>query len=321
MRTVLSLVLAVLAGLLAALALAATRIDALVHTPGPLQQIAGPMSRDPDLRAALPGQVTAVVQENLPEEIPSAFRDGLLTLVQGAADGLVTDDRFPGAWAETLEQTRVDWVQRLEAIEKGAGPGAGGSADATVHLQLAPLAGLGVDRLAESVELLPGGGVAAREVREGAEQALADLRAPAAGDAAGASPLVVDLGLPDPQQFSGQRLAQVVSLLPQWPWLAGGAVVAGLLALLVAPRGRSWTVLVAAGGTALLAGAAGWWGLSRLEVPEVSGLARIAAESLTEGVRDYAVPDTVMLMAGGALVAALGVVTGLFSRGGDRQRS
>jgi hypothetical protein len=321
MRTLLALVLAVLAGLLASLALAGARLDALVHTPAPLQRIAGPMSEDPELRAALPGQVTALVQENLPDEVPSFLQDGVLTLVEGAAQDMVADDRFPGAWSQTLERTRVDWVQRLEAIEKNAQPGTAESADATLHLQLAPLADLGVDRLSESVERLPGGAGAARDVREGAEQALGDLQGPAAGADAGPSPLVVDLGVPDPGQFSGQQVAEAVSWLPRWPWLAGGAVVAGLLALLVAPRGRSWTVLVAAGGTALLAGAAGWWGLGQVEVPEASGLARIAAESLAHGMRDYAMPDTVLLMAGGALVAALGVVTGLFSRSGAGRRT
>ncbi|MCY1159896.1 MAG: hypothetical protein MOP51_2921 [Citricoccus sp.] len=316
MRTVLSLVLAVLAGLLASLALLGARLDALVHTPGPLRQIAGPMSEDPGLRAALPGQVTSLVQENLPDQVPSFLQEGLMELVRGAADGLVRDDRFPGAWSQTLEQTRVDWVQRLEAVEAGAD----GPADATLHLQLAPLAGLGVDRMAESVGMFPGGEAAGRAVREGAEQALADLQGPATGDDAGASPLAVDLNIPDPAQVSGQRLAQVVSLLPQWPWLVGAALAAGLLALLTAPRGRRWGVLVAAGGTAVLAGAIGWWALGRLEVTGVSGLARLAAQSLTEGVREYALPDTVMLMAGGALVAVLGVLAGLFSRGRARRR-
>lgn len=316
MRTVLSLVLAVLTGLLAALALAGARLDALVHTPGPLQQIAGPMSEDPELRAALPGQVTAVVEEYLPEEVPSFLQDGLMDLVQGAADGLVTDERFPGAWSQTLEQTRVDWVSRLEAI----GADAGDSTDSTVHLQLAPLAGLGADRLSESVALLPGGEMAGPAVRQGAEQALEDLQEEGTGGDPEASPLVVDLGIPDPAQVSGQRLAQGAALLPQWPWLAGGAVVTGLLALLAAPRGRSWIVLVAAGGTAALAGVAGGWGLGRLEVAEASGLARIAAESLIAGVRDYAEPDTMLLMAGGALAMALGVVSGLFSRSDTGRR-
>ncbi|MGD6979830.1 MULTISPECIES: hypothetical protein [Citricoccus] len=316
MRTALSLVLAVLAGLLASLALAGARLEALVHTPGPLQRIAGPMSEDPRLRAALPGQVTSLVRENLPAQLPSFLQEGLMGLVQGAVDGLVHDDRFPDAWAQTLEQTRVDWVERLEAVETGAA----GPADATVHLHLAPLADLGVERLSESVEMLPGGEAVGRAVREGAEQALGDLQDPVSGDDAGASPLVVDLNVPDPAEVSGQRLAQVVSLLPQWPWLAGGAVAAGLLALLTAPRGRRWGVLVAAGATAVLAGVIGWWALGRLEVTGVTGLARIAAESLTEGVRQYALPDTVLLMAGGALVAALGGLAGLFSRGRSGRR-
>ncbi|QCU77626.1 hypothetical protein E7744_04915 [Citricoccus sp. SGAir0253] len=307
MRTVTALVLAVLAGVLAVLAIAGSRIEALVHTPGPAQEIAGPMARDPELGSGLARRVEDVVGRRLPDAVPSFLAAPLLDLVGGAVDGLVGDGRFAQAWSRAVEQTRVDWVDRLERIESAPGTGTPPD-DGTVHLQLAPLAELGVDRLAESVAPLPGGEAAARALREGAGEALAGT-----GDG-GSSPLSVDLGTPDPARVDPRWVATGVSLLPQWPWLAVGAVVAAVLALVLAPRGRRWLVLVAAGATVLAAGAAGRWGLERADVGAVDGLARLAARSLLDGVREYAIPDTVTLMAGGALVAVLGLVAGLVSR-------
>jgi hypothetical protein len=326
LRTALSLILALLAGLLAAFALAGSRLDALVHTPGPLQQIAGPVSEDPELRQAVPAAIGSVaegqLQERLPDRLPGFLQDRAVNLVQDAADGMVTDDRFPAAWAAVLEQSRVDWLDRLDRIEAGSS-----EVEATAHLQLAPLAELGVDRLAESVESFPGGDSVAKFIRENAEAAFAELEespngqdSRAAGDGDEASPLVVEVPVPDPDRVSAQQLSTAVGLLPQWPWLAAGAAGAALLALLVAPRGRKWTVLVGVGAAVLMAGLAGWWSLNHVVIPEVSGLALVAAESLFEGLRDYAMPHAVLLMGGGALLLALGVVAAMFSRRGSSPR-
>ncbi|HEY4616499.1 MAG TPA: hypothetical protein VIG75_13655, partial [Citricoccus sp.] len=234
MRTVTSLALAVLAGLLAALALAGARADALVHTPGPLQRIAGPMVQDPQLRQALPEQVAGLVAQNLPEHTPALLEEGVQLLAEGAAQGLVTDERFPEAWSQSLERTRVDWVDRLEGI--AAEPGTPVRPEqSTVHLHLAPVAAVGVDRLAETAGALPGGQEVERLVRDRAGEVLAEDGESRGATAPGAAPLVVDLGVPDPARVSGARLAQAVALLPSWPWVAVGAGVAGLLALWMAP--------------------------------------------------------------------------------------
>ncbi|MGM7668684.1 hypothetical protein [Microbacterium sp. A93] len=321
MRTALSILLAALAGLLAALSLVGARAEALVHTPEPLQRIAGPMSEDPGLRAALPDEVGGIVSEQWPDAVPSFLQDSFSDLVSAAADGLVTDERFPAVWAETLEQTRTDWVGRLAAIHQDEGsPGGGGGPDpeaGTLHLQLTPIIGLGVDRLAASAETLPGGSVIARAVREGGDRIVSGAgtgTGTGTGPDGGASPLAVDLTVPDPDAVPMDAVAWTVHHLYRWPWLAGTSAVLLLLALMAAPRRRKGTPLFVAGITALAVGAAGRWALGRLgPAADMEGLARAAAASLLDGIRGYAMPDTLLLMVGGGTVAVLGLITVLVS--------
>ncbi|MFB9071267.1 hypothetical protein ACFFX0_08690 [Citricoccus parietis] len=102
--------------------------------------------------------------------------------------------------------------------------------------------------------------------------------------------------------------------LYRWPWLAGTAVVVALLALWAAPRRRKGTPLFVAGLTALAAGGVSRWALGRMEPDAgLEGIARVAADSLLEGIRDYAMPDTLILIIGGGVVAALGLLVGLAS--------
>lgn len=321
MRTALSILLAVLAGLLAALSLVGARAEALVHTPQPLQRIAGPMSEDPGLRAALPEEVGSIVSEQLPEAVPSFLQDGVGDLVSAAADGLVADERFPGVWAETLEQTRTDWVSRLSALQQGQVPAAAG----TLHLQLTPILDLGLDRIAASAETLPGGSVLAPAFREGADRIVSEGGTDTgAGPDGGASPLEVDLTVPDPDTVPMDAVAWTVGNLYRWPWLVGTSAVLVLLALMAAPQRRKGTALFVAGVTVLAVGAAGRWALERMApAADLDGIARAAAASLLEGVRAYALPDTLLLVVGGGVLAVLGLITALVSGlrpGTDRAR-
>jgi hypothetical protein len=316
MRSALSILLAVLAGLLAALSLVGARAEALVYTPGPLQEIAGPMAADPTLRGTLPEELAALVQEQLPDELPGFLQAGAARIVQGAADGLVTDERFPAAWSEVLESTRADWVARIDHLAQDlpTPAGAAGTATApaesgTVHLQTAPLVDLGLDRLSDSLSdslsNVPGGEAVAETLREGVVNASAD---------SGESLRSVDLTVPDPDTVPLEAMVLTVDNLHRWPWLAGSAAVLAVLALLVAPRRRKGTPLCAAGITLLAAGVGSRWALERMAPAEdVAGVARAAAASLLEGIRDYAMPDTLILMVGGAGIAVLGLVVALLS--------
>jgi hypothetical protein len=312
MRTALSILLAALAGLLAVLALVGARAEALVYTPGPLQRIAGPMAADEQLRQAVPEELGTLVREQLPEELPAFLQSGAGRLVQGAADGLVDDDRFPAAWATSLEQTRTDWVDRIDrlareqpapGVEGAAGAVAADAGAATVHLQTAPLVDLGLDRLSETLEPWPGGGSVADAARQAVDEAVAG---------SGGTLLAVDLAFPDPQTVPVDTVVLVADNLHRWPWLAGASAVLALLALLVAPLRRKGVPLLAAGLVVLAAGAAGRWRLQLMGPPQdASGIARAASASLLEGIRTYALPDTILLMAAGAVLVVLGIVVSL----------
>lgn len=331
MRTVLSILLAVLAGLLAALSLVGARAESLVYTPGPLQQIAAPMSEDPQLQEALPGEISALVEDQLPEEMPGFVQSAASGLVAGAASGLVEDDRFPAAWSAVLEETRLDWVSRIDRLAtegttpagtsgaRGAvdGGGAEAAVSGTVHLQAAPLVDLGLDRLAEALSGVPGGEAVAEMLREGL------TAGPEAGnEETGESLLSVDLAVPDPDTVSMDAVVLVVDNLYRWPWLAGTAAVLTLLALWAAPSRRKGAPLFVAGLAVLAAGGVSRWALGRMEpATDLEGIARVAAESLLEGIRDYAMPDTLILIVGGGVVAALGLLVGLASGLGSRGRA
>ncbi|VXB59942.1 hypothetical protein [Citricoccus sp. K5] len=325
MRTVLSILLAALAGLLAALSLVGARTEALVHTPDPLQQIAGPMSEDPQLQEDLPGEISSLVEDQLPDGMPGFAQSAASRLVEGAASGLVEDDRFPAAWSAVLEETRLDWVDRLdrlatEGTTPAGTPGAGGAEAAgsgTVHLQAAPLVELGVDRLAEALSGVPGGEAVAETLREG----LAGGQE-AGNEEAGESVLSVDLAVPDPDAVPTDVVVLIVENLYRWPWLAGTAVVVALLALWAAPRRRKGVPLFVAGLTALAAGGISRWALGRMEPDAgLEGIARVAADSLLEGIRGYAMPDTLILIIGGGVVAAFGLLVGLTSGLRSRDRA
>ena len=304
MRTVLSILLAALAGLLAALSLVGARAEALVYTPEPLQQIAAPMSEDPHLQEALPGEISSLVEDQLPEQLPGFAQTAASGLVEGAASGLVEDDRFPTAWSAVLEETRLDWVHRIDRLAEGDTTTSG-----TVHLQAAPLVELGLDRLAEALSGVPGGEALAEMLREG----LAEGQE-AGNEEAGESLLSVDLAVPDPDAVPTDVVVLVVENLYRWPWLAGTAAVVALLALWAAPRRRKGTSLFIAGLTVLAAGGVSRWALGRMgPAADLEGIARVAADSLLEGIRDYAMPDTLVLIVGGGVVAALGLLVGLAS--------
>lgn len=311
MRTALSILLAVLAGLLAALSLVGARAEALVHTPEPLQRIAGPMSEDPGLRETLPAELGEVVGEGLPDGLPGFLESPVAGLVQQAAGGLVTDERFPAAWSAALEQTRVDWTDRMDLLAGADGrEGPEGTAEdaGTVHLQTAPLLDLGIERLGESVSELPGGEAVSQALQDGLQAAVED-----------SAVLSVDLSVPDPETVDTAAVVWTVANLYRWPWMAGTSVVLLLLALMLAPRCRRCTPLVVGGIAVLGAGVAARWALGRMgPAADLEGFARAAAGSLLEGVREEAMADTLLLIVGGGVLAALGLLTVLLS--GRRSR-
>lgn len=295
LRLLLSLLLAVAAGLLAALSVAGARLDALVHTPEPLQEIAGPVVELDSVQRGLPPAVSGAVRDQIPDLLPAQFEEGIVQLVEGAAAGLLHDDRFTEAWSDTLEQTRTDWLVKLEAARSDrTQTGSALPADAaTVEMQIGPIADLGQDRIVEGLRQIPFGEMAADAVEENTQQ---DYR------------IALDLNVPDPEVITPEQVVWLEDNVRHWPWLAGGAVLTLVLSLLLAPGRQRFTALAAAGISAAAAGIAGRHGLESMEAVGTTGVAHAVAEGLIAGVREYALPDTTLIIVGGGVAVALAVL-------------
>lgn len=296
MRTFVALLLTLVAGLLTAASVAGARLDAVFHTPEPLQQIAGPVLEREDVHSALPSTIAGAVQGELPDELPDQIQGGVAQLAESASAELLSDDRFSEAWSRSLDQTRTGWLADLESARQQQAGGDTGSlpADAaTVDLQLGPIADLGQLKIVEALRQIPFGDLAVDVVEQ---------NTPANHQVA------VDLNIPDPAAVEPSQVVWLEGAVRHWPWLAVGAVVSLVLALVIAPGRRRWWALAVAGFTALVAGGAGRWALESISASGSTGLARSVAEGFIEGVQDYAVPDTTALMVGGGIVAVLGIL-------------
>lgn len=294
LRLLLSLLLALAAGLLAALAVAGARLDALVHTPEPLQRIAGPVVEMDSVQRGLPPAVSGAVREQIPDQLPDQFEEGIVQLVEGAATGLLEDRRFTDAWSAALEQTRTGWLDQLGQARTQHQDGAALAPDAaTVHMELGPIADLGQERIVEALRQIPFGDLAADAVEENTPQ---DHR------------IAVDLNVPDPQVITPDQVVWTEHNVRHWPWLAVAAVAALVAALVLAPGRQRFTALAASGVAAAAAGIAGRHGLESLEATGTTGVARAVAEGLISGIRSYALPDTTVITVAGGVAVALGVV-------------
>lgn len=300
LRLVVSLVLALCAGVLVALTVGGARLDALLHSPEPVQQIAGPVAEDPRVQQALPGVVGGLVEERLSEALPDlaqdgVVQDGLVQVAEGVTTELITDDRFSEAWAQSLDQTRTAWLDQLQSVREAQEAGQAPAADAgTLQFQLGPVVELGQTRLVEAVEQLPlVGDAAAGLVQE---------------NTADQPQWAVDLGVPDPATVDAGQLARFEGAVQHWPWLGVGAAVLLVLALIVAPGWQRFTALAVAGVGALIAGVLGRGAVEDLTVSASSGLAQAVADSLLAGVSDYAVPAADAVMIGGGVAIAVGVI-------------
>lgn len=304
MRHVLAVLLAVLSGALAVLAVASYRIDAVLHTPEPLQQIAGTASQGQALREAAPELVGSAAAEALDDAAPG-FASDLVGQVTGSLAGnIVADDGFDAAWSDSLEQTRTGWVQQLRDIRTELDAGREVPDDAAqLSLEIGPLAQLSAEvmtsSLREAVAGLPFGDQLGSMIDGAVDQVPEQLS--------------ITTGFPASQDVSPRQLAFVESVVEYWMWAAGAAVVLFLMALMVAPyRGRSLVWLF--GGAAVLAGgaAARWWlqdQFAQATVAAEGTSESTVVEALVGGFRSVLLPETTWVMIGGAALVFIGLIT------------
>ncbi|MEE1620431.1 hypothetical protein ACQ7DA_04225 [Zafaria sp. J156] len=234
MRTLFSLLLTLIAAVLAAVAVLGSGIDRAANTPEPVRRLAADLAADPGVRAELPGRLVDVVLDQLPVQIPSLLQPAVEGAVEDAVSGILDDPGFTDAWVEAADASRAGYVERLNQV------GAGELDQAELRFELGPLASLGVERLQAAAEGFRLGGLLSGLDPE--------------------TDVGIDLGVLGQDQARPQTTAEQLALAESWPWAAAVAGLAGLLGLLLAPPGRRGGALVAGGlAGALLAAGLAWW--------------------------------------------------------------
>lgn len=215
MRTAVSTLLMILASLLVLGAVTGSLVDRMAHTPGPARDVAASLPQDEAVRMALPPLVLYGIVDQLPDglPVPQALEGVLDRASEKAVTAVLDSSGFQPAWIDSVEASRVAYVDRLEAVRNGE------AETATATLELGTLATEGVKRLTNDAERL------------------------GLGLLAGALPTHVDasveLDLPGTDPAGSLRIARVVWAAGFWGWALALAVVAALASLWCArPRGR-----------------------------------------------------------------------------------
>lgn len=293
MRTFGAAVLMVAAAILACLAVVGSSVDRLAHTAGPLRQIAGGLPSDPAVRAALPSAATHAVVGAIPAGIfvPDALRAPLERASERAVKAALDTPGFQGAWLESIDASRMGYVERLEQVHSGTREAA------SAVLELGPLASL-----------------AAGGLRSAADDA-------GLGFLLGALPTditaSVPLAIPGTGPEASARTAMAVSWSANWAWAALAAVVLALAGLALArPRNRGWVVVL--GGLVVCLGAVGLLVVASSVGPDTvsvaggqdpaAALGDVVTARVLDGVSGYVGATAVPALVGGAVAVVVGGV-------------
>ena len=346
--SVVSLVVACFAGLLAVLCVCAAVVDAAVHTPDPLRQTMNDVLSDDQVLAAVPEAVDGLSQEHLPRGVREAFGGALPRMLSEQAESAVRSEENRGALLEAAEQGRRTLLDGQDGPEDaGDRPEQDGSDDSGAGApgpQPVVTADDGQLRIAWAGPVADAARDGLDEVESGLERIIGDglggLGVPGLGggeDAGGSGGLGALLG----QARSGidalehdERLVVTArvgngdgpppvdpvllwALVPRWRVGLGAAVLLTVVAVVLA-RGR-WRggALAAAGlsalaGCGLLAWARGMYPV-RLDAhgaaPEqVRGLVEALESALQHSLEAQVAPVLTGTALAAAAVAAVGLV-------------
>lgn len=297
MRNFLAVVLAILAGLTTAVGLVSWRLSDLVHEPEPVQEILGSGEAAEDIKAALPdalGNMTvgatgvAVVDETINRAVTEA------------SDQIIAADGFDQAWQESLEATRVGWVDDINTLRSQLNAGESipeNSTAAQLDLRLEPIVGLVVSMIEDALSTIPG--VDASLDME------SDVNA------------VVPTSIPPVSLVTAEQVVVAEELMTLWPAMLALAALLFVMALVVASRGSRWIVWLLTGLLVALGGALVKIGYTVMQnqlldrTGEASALALL--RPLLRAVQDWADPQLIVLIAAGVGLTLLGILGGFIS--------
>lgn len=238
MRTMLSALCAVLAALLAAAALAGAQVDQLLRDEEPVRVIAGDLPEQERFADA----VVSVIAEELTGQELDALPDAVGQRIYEVASAMMDEERTSQAWDETIQTTREEFDQQLQALFHGGGTGT--PEDLQVAVDLSAMAQAMTQPLREALEGLLGW-------LPGIDESTFDGLAPE---------IVVDVDAVAEDGVDPYQWATAAEASRHWQVIAGAAALLGLLGLLLGTGPGRWVSLTLGGVVATGVGA--WMALT-----------------------------------------------------------
>ena len=297
MRNFLAVVLAILAGLTTVVGLASWRLSELVHEPEPVQEILGSGEAAEDLKSALPdvlGNMTVGATG------VSVVDETINRAVTEASGQVVAAEGFDQAWQESLEATRVGWVDDINTLRSQLNAGESipeNSTAAQLDLRLEPIVGLVVSMIEDALSTIPG--VDASLDME------SDINA------------AVPISIPPVSILTAEQVVVAEELMTLWPAMLALAALLFVMALVVASRGSRWIVWLLTGLLVALGGALVKIGYTLMQNQLLDGTDDASAlallRPLLRAVQDWADPQLIVLIAVGVGLTLLGILGGFIS--------
>lgn len=294
MRTLLSGLCMLLAGLLAAASLAGHQIDQLLREEEPIREVAGGLPAEEQFSQAVSEMLVDELSDHLPEAVQGLIGDRAETAVAEAVEGMLEDERTREAWDEVLQTTRSDYADQLDRLfHEGS---SGDAQELAVELDLSPVA-----------EALTG------PLREGLESALGWL--PGLDEESFeflAPEVVVDVEAAAEDGADPYIWATLAAVSEHWTLLAIAAAVLTALGLLLG-RGRGRWAALSLGG--MLAAVLGVWVALTAASPDFGqpeGLPPAALailDHVESGITGWAQPAWWIFSAASGVVALIGMLT------------
>lgn len=293
MRNVLAALCLILSGVLATGAMGAHQIDQLLRDDEPLREIAGDLPRDEEFGEAVTQIMVSELSDQLPEQASSFIGGGVEDFVSGAVEDLLDDERMHEAWEETLQTTRADYVERLEALfEEGS---SGDTSELDIRVDMEPLAGAAISSIVDSIPM-----VDADSFDIPTPQVEVDIAAAATDSDA------------DPYTW-----ATAVVVTQYWVWIGVASGVMLLLGLALG-QGRGRGVALALGG--ITAALGGLWVALNVVAPDFDMPDELPQENaaildfVQTQFTDWAQPVWWFFVAGAVGVVVLGILGALVAR-------
>lgn len=301
MRNFLAVILAIVAGVTASVGLVSWKLDGVINQPEPIQDILGSGEAAEQLKAAVPDAIGAMASDSIDIAVVG---DAVNSAVSSGVGEVTEHEDFDQAWAESLEQTRADWVARIESLRGQMDAGesiAENATDAQLQLHLDPVAEVGVSVLNEALSDVPG-----------------------ATDGLDLQPeLTVDTSVPPVTMLTAEQVVLAEELITLWPVVLVIAGIVFLMALLVATNGSRWIAWLVTGLVAAISGALVKFGFVQMQnrvldaAEDTPQLAML--RPFLRAVQEWADPQLIVLMVAGVGVALLGILGGFISS--NRQRT